>query len=117
MPPLLADVAACDVVDERTVRFRFKKSDRSCRWWWAASRLLAQVGHGERQDQALRPGHHGHADRHRPLQDRPVRFGKDVTYVRDPNYWGRNLPCARGMNNFDRITSRSTATARRSSKR
>ena len=34
----------------------------------------------------------------------PVVFGRDVTYVRDPNYWGRNLPARRGMANFDRIT-------------
>jgi microcin C transport system substrate-binding protein len=27
-----------------------------------------------------------------------------VTYVRDPDYWARDLPVRRGMNNFDRIT-------------
>jgi microcin C transport system substrate-binding protein len=34
----------------------------------------------------------------------PVRFGKDITYVRNPAYWARNLPVRVGSGNFDRIT-------------
>jgi len=34
----------------------------------------------------------------------PVQFGKDITYVRDPNYWARDLNVRRGLYNFDRIT-------------
>ena len=33
----------------------------------------------------------------------PVQFGKDITYVRDPNYWARDLNVRRGLYNFDRI--------------
>ena len=33
-----------------------------------------------------------------------MRFGKDITYVRDPKYWARDLPVRRGTANFDRIT-------------
>ncbi len=29
--------------------------------------------------------------------------GKSITYKRDPNYWGRDLPVNRGLYNFDRI--------------
>lgn len=29
--------------------------------------------------------------------------GKTITYKRDPNYWGRDLPVNRGLYNFDRI--------------
>ncbi len=29
--------------------------------------------------------------------------GKSITYRRDPNYWGRNLPVNRGQYNFDEI--------------
>ena len=32
-----------------------------------------------------------------------MRFGKDITYVRDPGYWARDLPVRRGTANFDRI--------------
>jgi microcin C transport system substrate-binding protein len=33
-----------------------------------------------------------------------VQFGRDITYVRDPHYWARDLNVRRGMYNFDRIT-------------
>jgi len=33
-----------------------------------------------------------------------VNFGRDITYERDPGYWGRELGVRRGMFNFDRIT-------------
>ena len=102
---LLADVAGCDVIDERTVRFRFKKKDRqlplvvgglavfSAKWG-------VENGKAKPFDQVVMdiPIATG------PYKIGPVRFGKDVTYVRDPNYWARDLPVRRGMNNFDRIT-------------
>ena len=31
-----------------------------------------------------------------PYKIGPVRFGRDITYVRDPNYWARDLPVRRG---------------------
>jgi microcin C transport system substrate-binding protein len=39
-----------------------------------------------------------------PYKIGPVRFGKDITYVRDPNYWARDLNVRAGFFNFDRIT-------------
>jgi len=39
-----------------------------------------------------------------PYKIGPVQFGKDITYVRDPNYWARDLNVRRGLYNFDRIT-------------
>jgi len=36
----------------------------------------------------------------------PVQFGKDITYVRDPKYWARELNVRKGLYNFDRITYR-----------
>ncbi|MEO5607311.1 MAG: ABC transporter substrate-binding protein, partial [Polaromonas sp.] len=30
-------------------------------------------------------------------------MGRDITYVRDPLYWGRDLPSRKGQFNFDRI--------------
>jgi microcin C transport system substrate-binding protein len=102
---LLADVAGCDVVDERTIRFRFKRRDRqlplvvgglpvfSTKWG-------AENGKSKTFDQVITdiPIATG------PYRIGPVRFGKDITYVRDPEYWARDLPVRRGMNNFDRIT-------------
>lgn len=33
-----------------------------------------------------------------------VNFGRDITYVRDPDWWAQDLNVRRGMFNFDRIT-------------
>ncbi|MDB5872186.1 MAG: putative type oligopeptide transport system, periplasmic component [Ramlibacter sp.] len=102
---LLADVAGCDVLDERTVRFRFKKRDRqlplvvgglpvfSTKWGMEGGKTkpFDQVV----TDIPIASG---------AYRIGPVRFGKDITFVRDPNYWGRELAVRRGMNNFDRIT-------------
>ncbi|MDQ8015555.1 MAG: extracellular solute-binding protein [Bordetella sp.] len=32
------------------------------------------------------------------------RLGRDITYVRDPNYWGADLPVRKGQFNFDRVS-------------
>lgn len=102
---LLAEVAGCDVLDARTVRYRFKRRDRqlplvvgglpvfSVKWG-------VEGGKAKPFDQVVTdvPIATG------PYRIGPVRFGKDITYVRDPAYWGRDLPARRGMNNFDRIT-------------
>ena len=43
-----------------------------------------------------------------PLGNGPYRVGKvdngrSITFVRDPNWWGRDLPQSRGLYNFDRL--------------
>ena len=38
-----------------------------------------------------------------PYEIGPVRFGRDITYLRDPDYWARDLPVQRGKANFDRV--------------
>jgi microcin C transport system substrate-binding protein len=43
-----------------------------------------------------------------PLGSGPYRvgsfeLGRTVTYVRDPNWWARDLPIGRGVHNFDRV--------------
>jgi microcin C transport system substrate-binding protein len=98
---LLVDVAGCDVIDERTVRFRFKKADRQLPLIVGGLPIFSRKwGAGKPFDQVVLdiPIATG------PYRIGPVRFGKDITYVRDPNYWARDLPVRRGQNNFDRIT-------------
>ncbi len=102
---LLADVAGCDVLDERTVRFRFKKKDRQLPLVVGSLPVFSpkwgmENGKTKRFDEIVADTPIGTG----PYRIGPVRFGKDITYVRDPNYWGRDLPARQGMNNFDRIT-------------
>jgi microcin C transport system substrate-binding protein len=39
-----------------------------------------------------------------PYRIGKVNFGKDISYERDPDYWGRELNVRRGQFNFERIT-------------
>jgi microcin C transport system substrate-binding protein len=98
---LLANVEGVEVLDERTVRYRFRKPDRQSPLVVGGLPVFSRKwGAGKPFDQVVTdiPIATG------PYKIGPVRFGKDITYVRDPQYWGRNLPVRRGMNNFDRIT-------------
>ncbi|MBG9386972.1 extracellular solute-binding protein [Caenimonas aquaedulcis] len=102
---LLADVAGADVIDDRTIKFRFKKTDRQLPLVVGGIPIFSpkwgmENGKPKPFDQIIMdvPVATG------PYKIGPVRFGKDVTFVRDPNYWARNLGVRKGMNNFDRIT-------------
>ncbi|MHB1124993.1 MAG: extracellular solute-binding protein [Ramlibacter sp.] len=98
---LLVNVEGCDVLDERTVRYRFRKRDRQSPLVVGGLPVFSRKwGGGKPFDQVVTdiPIATG------PYRIGPVRFGKDITYARDPRYWGRDLPVRRGMNNFDRIT-------------
>ena len=102
---LLADVASVEVLNERTVRFQFKKPNRELpltvgglpvfsRQWGVENGKLKPF------DQIVTDIPIGSG----PYKIGPVRFGKDITYVRDPSYWARDLNVRKGSNNFDRIT-------------
>ena len=102
---LLYDVAGIDVVDEGTVRYRFKKPNRELPLTVGGlpvfSRRWGEVnGKPKPFDQVVMDIPIGSG----PYRIGPVRFGRDITYVRDPGYWARDLNVRRGMDNFDRIT-------------
>ncbi|MCS4511594.1 extracellular solute-binding protein [Xylophilus ampelinus] len=102
---LLDDVAGCDVVDERTVRFRFRKANRELPLTVGGLPIFSRqwgVENGKPKpfDQVVVDPPIGSG----PYTIGPVRFGKDITYVRDPQYWARDLGVKRGTDNFDRIT-------------
>ena len=102
---LLEDVAGLEGLDERTVRYRFKKPNRELPLTVGGlpvfSRAWGRVnGKLKSFDQIVTDIPIGSG----PYKIGPVRFGKDITYVRDPNYWARDLNVKRGSNNFDRIT-------------
>jgi microcin C transport system substrate-binding protein len=97
----LEDVAGIDVVDARTVRYRFKKPNRELPLTVGGLPVFShQWGQGKRFDDVVMDLPIGSG----PYRIGPVNFGKDITYVRDPNYWARDLNVKRGTENFDRIT-------------
>jgi microcin C transport system substrate-binding protein len=98
-----ADVKAVVVEGERQVRFDFKNRDSRTlgldvatlpvfpEHWWK-SRDFASGG-------GFEP----------PLGSGPYRVGKvdngrSVTFERNPDWWGKDLPAARGLFNFDHVT-------------
>lgn len=102
---LLEDVAGADVLDERTVRYRFKKPNRALPLTVGGLPVFSrrwgmENGKTKSFDQVVMDVPIGSG----PYKIGPVRFGKDITYVRDPNYWAKDLNVKRGINNFERIT-------------
>ena len=106
---ILNDVAGLDVIDERTVRYRFKTPNRELpltvgglpvfsRAW--GNEVDPKTGQRKTFDQVVTdmPIASG------PYKIGPVKFGRDITYVRDPNYWAKDQPVRKGQFNFDRIT-------------
>ena len=100
----LEDVIGVDILDERTVRFRFKRLNRelpltvgglpifSHRWGMEGNKAKPF-------DQVVMDIPIGSG----PYKIGSVVFGKDITYVRDANYWAKDLNVRRGTANFDRI--------------
>ncbi|MDO5087323.1 MAG: extracellular solute-binding protein [Comamonadaceae bacterium] len=100
---LLADVAGVDVLDARTVRFRFRQPNRELPLTVGGLPVFShQWGQGKPFDQVVMEPPIGSG----PYTIGPVKFGKDITYVRQPGYWARDLNVRRGSFNFDRITVR-----------
>jgi microcin C transport system substrate-binding protein len=106
---VLEDVAGLDVLDDRTVRYRFKKFNRELPLTVGGLPVFSRAWGDEKDpktglrktfDQVVMDVPIGSG----PYRIGPVRFGKDITYVRDPAYWAKDLPVRRGTANFDRIT-------------
>ncbi len=97
---LLVDVAGVDVVDDRTVRYRFRQANRELPLTVGGLPVFSRKwGQGKPFNEVVMEPPIGSG----PYKIGPVKFGKDITYVRDPNYWARDLNVRRGTGNFDRI--------------
>ena len=102
---LLEDVAGIDVLGERSLRYRFKKPNRELPLTVGGLPVFSRSwgmegGKAKRFDAVVMDIPIGSG----PYRVGPVRFGKDITYVRDTAYWAKDLNVRRGMGNFDRIT-------------
>jgi microcin C transport system substrate-binding protein len=101
---VLEDVAGIEVVNDRTVRYHFKKPNRELPLTVGGLPVFSrkwgmEAGKPKRFDAVVMDIPIGSG----PYKIGPVRFGKDITYVRDPNYWGKDLNVRRGTANFDRV--------------
>jgi microcin C transport system substrate-binding protein len=102
---LLEDVAGLDVLDAATVRYRFKKPNKSLVLTVGGLPVFSRLwgvenGKPKSFDQVVTDVPIGSG----PYKIGPVNFGKDITYVRDPSYWAKDLNVKVGTSNFDRIT-------------
>ena len=102
---MLEDLDGLDVLDDRTVRFRFKKPNRELPLTVGGMPIFSRKwgmenGKAKKFEDVVMDIPIGSG----PYKIGPVSFGKDITYVRDPNYWARDLNVRRGTANFDRIT-------------
>ncbi len=100
---IFADVKQCVVLDQRTVRFDFKALNRELPLIvggvpvfsrkWGANTDFDKI--------QLEP----------PIVTGPYLIeqydvGRSISYKRDPNYWGNEVPARKGMFNFGRIIYR-----------
>ncbi len=98
---LLEDVERAEVVGPLTVRFVFKRKNRELPLTVGSIPIFSREwGKGKTFDQVVTDIPIGSGR----YKIGPVKFGKDITYVRDPSYWGEKLNVNVGQGNFDRIT-------------
>ena len=98
---VFGDVKQALVLDERSVRFDFKRASAELPLLVGGLPVFSRAwGAGKPFDQVItdKPIASG------PYKPGRMNFGRDITYDRDPNYWARDLNVRRGLFNFDRIT-------------
>ena len=97
----LGDIKSVKALNTLDVRFDYKSKDNS-----EITSIVAEVPIYSQKDFSKKPYDRVMATA--PLGSGPyvldrVDAGRSITYKRNPNYWGQNLPVNRGRNNFDTI--------------
>lgn len=106
-PAYFGGVSGVQVINDRTVRFDFKRADKDLPLLVGSLPVFSHkwgMVNGKRKpfdeivmDLPIASG---------PYRIGPVTSGRDITYERDKNYWGADLNVRRGQFNFDRVTYR-----------
>ena len=96
-----ADVESAEVLDRLTVRFKFRQRNRELHMIVGEIPIFSPDWAGDKAFDKL--------DDVKPIASGPYIVdsydrGKFIHYIRNPNYWAKDLPVRRGMYNFDRIT-------------
>ena len=98
---IFADIKRVEARGERVVRFEFANANRELPLLAGSVPVFSRKwGGGKAFDAVITdlPIASG------PYQPSSTRLGRDVTYVRDKNYWGAELAVRKGQYNFDRVT-------------
>ncbi|WP_411506778.1 extracellular solute-binding protein [Brucella anthropi] len=99
----MSRVEKIEKTGERSVRFTFNdKSDREFPMLIAASMPVLPK-------HAIDPATFGNSSLQPPVGSGPylvssVQPGQRIIFKRNPDYWGKDLPVQRGLNNFDTLT-------------
>ena len=98
-----ADVAGVEVESPRQVRFDFKNHDNRTLALDLATLPVLPEHWWKTRDFANGGGYEA------PLGSGPYRVGKidagrSITFVRNADWWGKDLPVSRGLYNFDRFS-------------
>lgn len=96
-----ADIQQAVVVDDRTIRFEFAKVNPELHLIAAQMSVFSRKWVGDKDFDKL--------TRTPPIASGPYvldkyTLGKNISYVRNPDYWAKDLNTTRGMFNFDRVT-------------
>jgi microcin C transport system substrate-binding protein len=98
---LLEDVERAEVISPWVVKFHFKRKNRELPLTVGGLPIFSREwGKGKTFDKVVTDTPIGSGR----YKIGPVNYGKDITYVRDPGYWGDKLNVNVGSGNFDRIT-------------
>lgn len=96
-----ADIKRATVLGPRKIRFDFVRVNPEVHLITAQMPVFARKWVGDKAFDKL--------SRSKPIGSGPYiidnyQLGKDITYVRNPDYWAQDLSTRRGMFNFDRVT-------------
>jgi microcin C transport system substrate-binding protein len=98
---IFVEVKDATAIDSRTVRFDFVSPNPELPLVVGGMAVFSREwGRGKPFDEVVSEMPIGSG----PYRIPNTRMGRDITYVRDPNYWAADLPVRRGHFNFDRIT-------------
>ena len=100
---IYAEVKGVEVLGERLLRFNFARPNRELPLLVGGMPVFSRHwGNGKPFDQIVQDVPIGSG----PYLLPDHSMGRDITYVRDPNYWGRDLAVRRGQYNFNRVMYR-----------
>jgi len=96
-----ADVKSATVLDRLTVRFDFKNKNREMHMIIGEIPVFSRKWAGEQsfdKTSDIRPVASG------PYMVDKYERGKSIEYIKNPDYWAKDLPVRKGMFNYDQIT-------------